>query len=287
VLLANVLSQQEFRRQLNAIGYREGENVQIDWKIAEGYESLRSLAEELVRANVDILVSGGDAASRSAMQATKSIPLVFASGDPIVQGYAKSLSHPGTNVTGVYVPVQELEAKRLELLVEMSPRPRRIAYVRNPTNPLSMRTTRFVEEAATRHRINLTMIDVQRAAELGSVSKNLSHKNTDAVLVSSDTLLSSQAAHIVKAVRAAGIPAIYPWRSYVDAGGLMYYGVSRAEIWRQVASYVDRILKGARPNDLPIEELSKFEFVLNLREASLLRIQLPESLRARADETIR
>jgi putative ABC transport system substrate-binding protein len=287
VLLANVFSQEEFRRQLSALGYREGTNVQIDWRIAEGYERVQSLAEELARTKPDLIVSGGDAATRAAIQATKSIPVVFGSGDPIVGGYAKSFSHPGTNATGVYVPNSEIEAKRVELLLELSPRPRRIAYLRNPANPLSVRTTQFVEESARRQRIHVAIIDVQRTAELASVLKTLSRKNTDAVLVTTDTLLSSKSAQIVQALRAARIPAMYPWREYVDAGGLMYYGVSRAELWRQISSYVDRILKGAQPSDLPIEEISKFEFVVNLREANLLQIRLPESLLARADETIR
>ena len=288
VLLANVSSQVELRHQLSALGYTEGANVQIDWKIAgEGYERLQSLADELVRGKVDIIISGGDAATRAAMQATKSIPLVFASGDPIIAGYAKSLSHPGTNATGVYVPSPELEAKRLELLLELSPRPRRIAYLRNPDNPLSPRMTQFVEKAATKYHVDVGVLDVRRGSEIGPVLKTVSRKATDAVLVAPDTLLSSQSAEIVKALRNARIPVMYPWRAYVDAGGLMYYGISREEIWRQAASYVDRILKGARPGDLPIEELSKFEFIVNLREAISLQIQLPQSLLARADETIR
>jgi putative ABC transport system substrate-binding protein len=147
--------------------------------------------------------------------------------------------------------------------------------------------TQLVEEAASKHRITLALLDVRRAAELGPALKTLSRKTTDAVLVTPDTLLSAQSGQIVRALRLARIPAIYPWRTYIEAGGLLYYGVSRSEIWTRVASYVDRILKGALPKELPIEEVSKFELVINLREAKALQIQLPESLLTRADETIR
>ena len=175
VLLVSQRSQAEVRAALNALGYIEGTSIQVDWKITpEGYEGLRSLAAELVRAKVDILIAGGDAATRAAMQVTSSIPLVFASGDPIVAGHAKTLSHPGTNATGVYVPQPELEAKRIELLMELSPRPRRITYVRNPDNPLSGPLTEFAKRAAITHRVQLAVLDVRQRSDIALVLKRVS-----------------------------------------------------------------------------------------------------------------
>jgi len=288
VLLATDRSQAGLRQALNDLGYVEGKNIVVDWRIAsQGYERLQALAADLVQSKPDVILAGGDGASRAAMQATKSIPLVFTSGDPIVAGYAKSLSHPGRNATGVYVPSPQLTAKRLELLMELVPRARRIVYLGNPSNPLAELELEQVERAAKALNVQLVRLDIRKRDEINNALKRVSRKTADAGLVSTDVVLASASEEIVRAFRAARLPAVYPWRPYVEQGGLMYYGVPLQEIYRSAALYADRILKGAKPNDLPVEELSKFELVLNMREAERLGIQVPQSLRARVTEAIR
>jgi putative tryptophan/tyrosine transport system substrate-binding protein len=276
------------RQGLRELGYIEGRNLIIDWKTAGAdYQKLQALADELVRTKADVIVTGGDAASRVVLQMKTSIPVVFISSDPIFAGYAKSLSHPGTNATGMYMPSLELEAKRLELLIEAVPRARRIAYLRNSANPLAPRLDAEMERAAKRLGVELVPVDARAAQDVDSAVARLSKRSADAVIVSTDMILATRNEQIVGALRKAHLPAIYPWRPYLDSGGLMYYGMNHVEAWRRAAAYVDRILKGSKPNDLPVEEISRFELVINLREAGALGIELPQALLMRAEEIVR
>jgi putative ABC transport system substrate-binding protein len=276
------------RQGLRELRYIEGQNLTIVWKTAGAdYQQLQALADDLARSKVDIIVTGGDAASRAVVQLKTSIPVVFVSSDPIFAGYAKSLSHPGTNATGIYMPSLELEAKRLELLIEVAPRARRVAYLRNPANPLAPRLTGQVEQAAKKLGVQLSLVDARVAAEVDASLAGLSKRSADAVLVSTDMILFTKGKEIVQTVAKARLPAVYPWRPYVDYGGLLSYGMDYVEAWRHAASYVDRILKGTKPTDLPIEEVSRFAMAVNLREAQALGIEIPQGVLLRAEEIIR
>jgi putative ABC transport system substrate-binding protein len=266
----------------------EGKNISIEWRIApEGYERLTALASELVDAKVDLILTGGDGASKAAMNTTKSVPLVFTSGDPIIGGYAKTLSHPGANATGVYVASPELEAKRLEFLLEMVPRARRVAYLRNPDNPLAERQIEYAREAAKKYGVQLVLFDVTTPAQTDSALQRISRKAADAAMVSTDVVLVAKSREIASALRKAQLPVVYPWRLYVDQGGLLYYGVDVRDVWRRAVSYIDRLLKGAKPSDLAIEQVSTFQLVINVAAAKELGIDVPQSLLARADEIVR
>jgi len=276
------------RQGLHDLGYTEGQNLIVDWKTGGADDpKLQALADELVRSKASVIVTGGDAASRAVVQMKTTIPVVFVSSDPIFAGYAKTLSHPSTNATGMYMPSLELEAKRLELLMEVVPRARRVAYLRNPANPLAPRLNSETEQAARKLGVELVPVDARVAQEVDVALARLSRKSADAVLVSTDMILATRSEQIAQALHKARLPAMYPWRPYLDSGGLMYYGMNHVDAWRRAAAYVDRVLKGAKPADLPIEEISGFELVINLREAGALGIDIPQGLLMRAEEVIR
>jgi putative ABC transport system substrate-binding protein len=285
---ANESIQGGLRQGLRDLGYVEGKNLVVDWKTAGAdYQQLQALADGLIQSNPDVIVTGGDAASGAVVGLKTSIPVVFVSSDPVFAGYAKSLSHPGTNATGIYMPVLELEAKRLELLIELAPRARRVAYLRNPSNPLALRLTDQVEQAAKKLGVQLSLIDARVAPEVDAAIARVSKRSADAVLVSTDMILFTRGKQIVQSVHNARLPVVYQWRPYVDYGGLMSYGMNHVEVWHRAATYVDLILKGTKPTDLPIEEVSKFAMAINLREAQALRIDIPHHLLMRAEEVIR
>lgn len=285
VLLVNEPSRQLVKEALHELGYVEGQNVHLEWRVApQGYEQLRRLANELLDSNVDLILTGGDAATQAALQVTTSIPVVFTSGDPLVGGYVKSLSHPGSNATGIYVASAELEAKRLELLLEMVPKARRIAYLRNPSHPRAVDQIAYAQEAARKHSVQLIVFDVQTREQVDAALQRISRRIADGAVVSTDVLLAGRSKEIAGALRKAQLPTAYPWRVYIDHGGLMYYGVDVRQMWRRAISYVDRLLKGAKPTDLPVEQVSAFQLVISRSGARELGIEVPQSLIARADE---
>ena len=274
------------REGLRELGYTDGKTIVLDLRWPkERTDELPRLATDLVDGNVTVLVAAGNAASRAAMQATTTIPVVFMSGDPITAKLVTSLAHPGGNGTGLYVPTPELEAKRLELLHQLAPGAHRVAYLWNSTNPLAARTLEEVRRAATALDLQLLVIDTRTGAELDAALKRLSTKTADGVLVGSDPLFSS--ANIGRAMHQARLPAAYPWSESRDHGALLSYGVSAKELGRRAAVYVAKILKGAKPVDIPVEEASKFELIIDLREAKALGIEVPMELLVRANEVIR
>ena len=247
------------REGLGESGYREGENISIDWRRTGNPDNeLQRLSKELASANVDVMVAPGNAASRAALSATSVIPVVFVSGDPVTAGFASNLARPTANGTGLYVPSPELEAKRLELLKQLVPTARRIAYLRNSSNPLAPRHLDEVQGAAMRLSLQVLSIDVHTSQELNPALGGLTKKRMDAV----------------------------PWREYHDHGALISYGLSAREMGRKAAFYVSRILKGAKPVDLPVEQAAKFELIIDLREARALGVQVPQEMLLRADEVL-
>jgi putative ABC transport system substrate-binding protein len=285
VLLVNESSRNIVKEVLHELGYVEGKNIHLEWRVAPGgYAQLHDLANELMKSTVDIVLTGGDAATQAALQATESTPIVFTSGDPIIGGYVRSLSHPGSNATGIYVASAELEAKRLELLLEMVPKARRIAYLRNPAHPHAEHQVEYARAAARKHGVQLTVFDVQTADQVDAALRRISRKVADGAMVSTDVVLAGKSKEIANALRNARLPTAYPWRTYVDHGGLMYYGVDVHNMWRRVFSYVDRLLKGAKPTDLPVEQVSSFELVISRGSARALGLDVPQSIIARANE---
>jgi putative ABC transport system substrate-binding protein len=275
------------RQGLAELGYVEGRNLIVERRRAESSDGLRSAAEDLVRAKVNLIVAFGTQAARAALSATATIPVVYISGDPVGTGLAESLAHPGRNSTGVSTLSTELIPKRLELLQQAAPRVRRIILLGNPDSQLQAGVLKEARKAAEALRMQIVEVDARNAAELDAVLRGLQHRASDGFMVSSDVFFLANRAKVAAAVARAKLPGMFPGRDYHDAGVLMSYGTSTKEMGRQAAAYVDKILKGARPADLPIEQSSKYALVIDLRVARQLGLKVPQELLFRADEVIR
>jgi ABC-type uncharacterized transport system substrate-binding protein len=280
-----------FRQGLRDLGYIEGQNLVIEYRYAEGTpERLPDLAAELVRLPVEVIVAGGRNTIRAAQDATRTIPIVMAgTGDAVAFGFVASLARPGGNITGLSDLGAELPAKRLELLKEIVPQSARIAVLTNPAGPLHVSWMPNLTAAAQTLGVQLHVVEVRQAEELASAFAALAQARADALLVVSDPLLlNRQRARIVADLAAQHrLPAMYDWREYVDAGLLMSYGPSQLDMQRRTAVYVDKILKGAKPADLPVEQPTTFELVLNLKTAKELGLTIPPTLLLQATEVIR
>jgi putative ABC transport system substrate-binding protein len=277
-----------FRQGLRDLAYVEGRNLVIEYRWADGnYERLPGLAKELVGLNVDLIVSvGGPPAARAAKAATTSIPVVFVSGSAVEAGIVPSLARPGGNLTGFDVLAEELEAKRLELLKEMLPRVTQVAVLWNPGTPEGEVQHHRLDRAALAVGVKLRFLAARHPAELDGVFAALGRERSDALLVSTDPMFNSEARRIVRWTAGARLPAIHFSSIFPDGGGLVSYGADIAAVYRHAASYVDRILKGARPGDLPVEQPTRFELVINRKTAKALGLTIPPSVLARADEVI-
>jgi putative tryptophan/tyrosine transport system substrate-binding protein len=281
-----------FRQALHERGYIEGQNLVIEYRWAEGRdERLPDLAAELVRLPVDVLVPlGGNIAIRAAQQATRTIPIVMvAASDPVAQGFVASLARPGGNITGLSVVGPELLGKQLEILKETVPQSTRVAVLANPgaAPTLSATTTSALTRAAQGLWLHLQVVEVRRAEELVDAFAAMTRTGADALYVLGEPrLLDGLRGRIAALAATHRLPAMYTWRMYVDAAGLMSYGVSLLEQYRRTASYVDKILKGATPAELPVEQPTTFELVINLKAAQALGLTIPPTLLFRADEVI-
>jgi putative ABC transport system substrate-binding protein len=279
--------EQGLRAGLRELGYREGENILIAWmRFAGRDDEIRALARELVRANVDLIVTVGSPATRAVLDTT-AVPVVFASGDPVAAGFATSLARPGGNATGVSVLSSELYPKRLDLLHQLAPAAKRIAVLRNPENPLKAHGAERLNTAARVLGVRLENFGARDAGELRHILRSLQRTPPEALLVSADTLFLAHKREIAEVVRKAKIPAIFPWTEYHEDGVLMTYGLSAEQMVRSTAPYVDKILRGSRPADLPIEQYSTYELVLNLRVAREMGIDTPQTLLLRANEVLK
>ena len=278
-----------FRQGLSETGYVEGQNVAIEYRWAEGrYDRLPALAADLVGRNVDLIATGGGTSSAfAAKSATSTIPIVFCGlGDPVGEGLIASLSRPGANVTGMSLVTRELNAKRLELLSELVPRAQTITLLVNPTSSNAEQVIGDVEEAARVKGVRLNILKAAAENEFETVFASLVEPQAGALLVGSDPFFNSRRDELVALMARYAIPAMYEWREYVAAGGLISYGASLVVTYRQAATYVGRILAGAKPADLPVQQPTKFELVINLRTAKALGLSVPPSILARADEII-
>lgn len=278
-----------YRKGLGEAGFTEGRNVAIEFRWAEGqYDRLPGFANELVRRPVSTLVAtGGDPTIRAAMAATKTIPIVFAIGsDPVALGYVESLNRPGANVTGVMQLTVMLGAKRLGMLRELVPGVDKIAVLINPNFPASRALLADAEAVAARIGVPLIVVHAGADHEFEPAFERLAAARAGALMVGSDPFFNSRRDRIVALAARHKVPAIYEFREFAAAGGLMSYGTSLSDSYQQAGNYSGRILKGAKASELPVVQTSRFEFVINLKAARDLGIEIPPSLSAQADEVI-
>ncbi len=282
-------AREAFLQGLNEVGYVEGRNILIEWRWAEGrFDRLPDLAAGLVQLKVNVIVAGGQQAILAASKATRTVPIVsLAVSAPAELGLILSVARPGGNITGVSWDVgSEIYAKRLALLKEMAPKASRIALVWNPDNPNSDFLSRAVEGAAQALRVKLQRVDVRVPEAFESAFATMTRARPDALYVVADPLIAFHRNQVTEFAARNQLPAIYGTREFVTAGGLMSYAPRVPEIWRRGATYVDKILKGAKPGDLPVEQPTKFELAINLKTARALGLTIPQSILVRADEVI-
>lgn len=280
---------ESFRRGLGETGFIEGQNVAIEFRWAEGqYDRLPALADDLVRRRVAVIVAtGGDASGRAAKAATATIPIVFTSGgDPVREGLVASFNRPGGNATGVNLLLTAIEGKRLELLREMVPTAALIAVLLNPANAAVGGQVNDFQAAARSAGQQLHILRASNDGEIDAAFAAAAELRVGALLVASDPFFNSRRERLAELASRYAIPAIYELREYAAAGGLMSYGINLAEAYRLVGVYTGRILKGDKPAELPVQQLTKFEFIINLKAAKALGIEVPPGLLARADEVI-
>jgi putative ABC transport system substrate-binding protein len=278
-----------FRQGLRELGYVEGKNILIEYRYAEGkLDRLSALAAELVRLKVDLIVSGGPPPTRSAKEATATIPIVMAfDDDPVGSGFAASLARPGGNITGLSTLAPEISGKQLELLREIVPKLSSVAVLGNTTQPGHPQALREINLAADSFGVQLQYLEVQGPKDIETAFRAASKERANAVLVQSTPVLFSQRRQVADLAIKSRLPAIYGRPEYVGDGGLVFYGVSYIDLFRRAATYVDKILKGAKPSELPIEQPTKFELVINLKAAKQIGLTIPPNVLARADKVIR
>jgi len=272
-----------FRQGLRESGYVEGQNVVIELRYAEGGERLRELAGELVQSNVRVIATFGELAPKMAQRATAAIPIIALTDDFVGAGLVPSLARPGGNITGVTIFAPELSAKRLALLKEILPKLSRVALLWDTATPSQLRAT---EDAARSLAVTLQVLDVRGRADLSGAFQTAKKGRAEALNVFASPLLASLQQPIIALTAAHQLPAIYPLKEFAEAGGLLSYGPSLAAVWRQTALVVGKILRGAKPADLPIEQPTKFELLINLKTARALGLTIPPSLLQRADQVI-
>jgi putative ABC transport system substrate-binding protein len=277
------------RQGLRELGYMEGKNIFIEWRYAEGkVDRLPSLAAELVRLKVDLIVTAASPPTRAARELTSTIPIVMAfDDDPVGSGFVASLARPGGNVTGLSSLALEIGGKQLELLKEIIPRLSRVAILGTSTVPHYANVVKEIDVTAKALDVKVQDLDVLNASGLENAFGAASKALAGAVLVIGSPILNSHRQQIVVLAAKSRLPAIYSRPEYVQDGGLLYYGTSFPDLFRRAATYVDKILKGAKPAELPIEQPTKFDFVVNLKTAKQIGLIIPPNVLARADKVIR
>ncbi len=276
------------RQALRDLGYVEGRNLAIELRWAEGdYQRLPRMAEELVALNPDVIVAaGGPPPARALKAATQTIPVVFIAGSAMSAGIVSSLSRPGGNLTGLEVFAEELDAKRLELLHEILPKALQVAALWNPGNLESGLQRRQLQDAGRARGMQIQFVEVRLPGELDAAFASIGRERADAVVVSADPMLVSERRRIAELAGRIRVPTIYFDRGFVEAGGLLSYGTDLYTLYRSASTYVDKIIQGAKPADLPVQQPAKFELVINLRTAKALGLAIPPSILLRADRLI-
>jgi putative tryptophan/tyrosine transport system substrate-binding protein len=276
-----------FHQGLGETGYVEGKNVAIEYRWAEGhYERLPALVADLVGRGVDVIATSGTPPAQAAKNATSTIPIVFSVGDPVGLGLITSLSRPGGNLTGVSNLAVELNPKRLELVSELVPQARVIPLLVNQNNPNTGRNIEDMQSAARLKALQLPILKAGTESEIDAAFATVVRLHAGALVVATDPFLNSRRDQLVALASRHAVPAIYYWREFPAAGGLISYGPSNTAAYRQVGIYTGKILKGAKPADLPVQQPTTFELVVNLKTAEALGLTVPPSILARADEVI-
>ena len=278
-----------FRQGLRDLGYVDGKNIVVDRKSADGrVDRLAALAAELVRLKTSVIVTGGTTATRSAHEATATIPIVMAQDpDPVGNGFVASLARPGGNISGLSSLTAELAGKRLELLKEIIPNVSRVAVFGSSPNAGNARQLKETEIAARSFGITLQYLDIKDVGDIDTAFRGAARERAEAILVLSSPVTTSEQLHVAALAAKRQLPAIYSRREAVEDGGLLSYGVSIPDLERRAATYVDKILKGAKPADLPVEQPTKFELVINLKAAKQIGLTIPPNMLARADRVIK
>ena len=277
-----------FRQALHELRWVEGQNIVVEWRFAEGkLERLPELAAELVRLKPDVIVAQATPGATAAKNATQTIPIVMVPvADPVAVGLVTSLARPGGNITGVSANGVEIVGKQLELLKETVPKVRRVAILLNPTNPSSRDVLKEANAAARSLGVQLQPVEARDADQLDAAFAAMARERAEGVLVMQDTAFVLYRQRFADLAAKSRLPAAYGWKEHVETGGLMSYGASLRDLFRRGATFVDRILKGAKPGDLPVEQPTKFELVINLKAAKALGLTIPRSVLARADQII-
>jgi putative tryptophan/tyrosine transport system substrate-binding protein len=278
-----------FRRGLHELGYVEGKNIVIDYRYAEGkLDRLPALAAELVRLKVDVIVTAGPTDTKTAKEATRTIPIVMTwDYDPVGSGFVTSLARPGGNITGLSMLAPELSGKQLELLKETVPKASRVAVLSPSTQPGYTQVLREMDLAAGALKMKLQYLDVLSLKDIESAFQAAGKGRAGAVLVLQSPVTGSHRKQLADLAVKSRLPTIYPRSDFVEDGGLMSYGASFVDLSRRAATYVDKILKGAKPADLPVEQPTKFEFIINLKAAKQIGLTIPPNVLARADKVMK
>jgi putative ABC transport system substrate-binding protein len=278
-----------FRQGLRELGYVEGKNIVIEWRSAEGKtERVPALAAELVGLKVNVIVSGGPLVTRAAKEASSTIPIVMAfDNDPVGNDFVASLARPGGNITGLSNLAPEISGKRLELLKEIIPRLSRVAVFGNSNEPGNPQSLREIELAAGAFGVQLQHLDVRDPKDIETAFRAATKGRADAVLVLTSLVMNFRQKQIADLAIKSRLPSIYYATEFVEAGGLMTYGASITDLYRRAATYVDKILKGRKPADLPVEQPTKFELIINLKAAKQIGLTIPPNVLARADRVIK
>jgi putative ABC transport system substrate-binding protein len=276
-----------FVQRLRELGWTEGRTVAFEYRWAEGRaERFNEIAREFVQLKVDVIVTYSTPAVLAVKQATSLIPIVFAgAGDPIGTGLVASLAVPGGNATGVSLQTSDIAGKRLELLRELVPDLRRLAIMANVDSPNSLLEMSEARAAADTLSINIVSLEVRRGQEIAPAFEALKGR-AEALYVVLDPIMNAHRVRISILAVGARLPTVVPFRAFVEAGGLMSYGPNQPDVFRRAADYVDKILRGAKPGDIPVEQPTKFDFIINLTTATALGLEIPPTLLARADEVI-
>jgi putative tryptophan/tyrosine transport system substrate-binding protein len=278
-----------FRQGLREFGYVEGKNIIVEWRNADGkIVNLPGLAAELVRLKVDVIVTAGPQVTGVAKEATSTIPIVMAfDNDPVGSGHVASLARPGENITGLSTLSPELSGKQLEILKEVAAGLSRVGVLGTSTQPGYAQVAKEIEISAAAIGVKLQNLDILTPNDIEAAFRNARTGRAEAVVVLASAVVAPHRIRVVDLAVKSRLPAIYPYLEYVEAGGLMSYGVQVTELYRRAATYVDKILKGAKPADLPVEQPTKLELVINLKTAKQIGVTIPQSVLAKADKVIR
>ena len=277
-----------FVRGMRELGYVEGKNLVLEWRFADAkVERLPALAAELVNLKVDVIMAAGTQPTRAAQQATTTIPIIIGNtSDPVGSGFVQSLARPGGNITGASSVSGEIHGKQLEMLRSISPKLSRLALLFNPTNNSLAKTTKYIEEVAPRVGISVLPVAAQGAQQLEAAFAQMIKERAGGIIIVSDAILNQQTHQIAKLALQHRLPAIATWGEFPEGGGLMSYGPKHDASYRLAATYVDKILKGAKPADLPVQQPTLFELVLNRKTAKALGLTIPHELMLRAETVI-